>query len=51
MAKETQTIAVIESSSVENREDLLSIVRELKTVLQEAIATLHLSEVKEYGEM
>jgi hypothetical protein len=37
---ESQPIAVIESSSLENRDDLLSVVRELKTILKEAIAAL-----------
>jgi hypothetical protein len=37
---ETQPIAVIEPSSLEAREDVLAAIRELKAILQEAIAAL-----------
>ena len=43
MAQETQPVAVIEASSLENRADALSVVRELKAILQEAIAILQTS--------
>jgi hypothetical protein len=37
---ESQPIAVIETSSLKNREELLTMARELKAILKEAIAIL-----------
>jgi hypothetical protein len=37
---ETQPVAVIETSSLKNREELLAMTRELKAILKEAITAL-----------